>query len=80
MTDTLLSATLAPRDDVPSLAARVDQLSGEGALDVFRRAMELERALTGELIDPRGERRDIVVRRECSGKKGVGHWCLREGS
>jgi len=33
----------ASRDDVPSLAARVDQLSGEGALDVFRRATELER-------------------------------------
>jgi aspartate/methionine/tyrosine aminotransferase len=28
----------------PPLAARVDQLSGEGALDVFRRATELERA------------------------------------
>jgi aspartate/methionine/tyrosine aminotransferase len=44
MTDTLTSATLAARDTVPSLAARVDQLSGEGALDVFRRATELERA------------------------------------
>src|ERR687889_559063 len=44
MTDTLLSASPAARDDVPSLAARVDQLSGEGALDVFRRATELERA------------------------------------
>src|SRR5512143_1956762 len=30
--------------DVPALAARVAQLSGEGALDVFRRATELERA------------------------------------
>ena len=44
MTDILSSATAAALDDVPSLAARVDQLSGEGALDVFRRAMELERA------------------------------------
>lgn len=44
MTETLSSAALASHDDVPSLAARVDQLSGEGALDVFRRAMELERA------------------------------------
>ncbi len=44
MTDTLISVTAAARSDVPSLAARVDQLSGEGALDVFRRAMELERA------------------------------------
>jgi aspartate aminotransferase len=44
MTDTLSSATFAARDDVPALAARVDELSGEGALDVFRRAMELERA------------------------------------
>jgi aspartate aminotransferase len=43
MTDTLSSATFAARDDVPDLAARVDELSGEGALDVFRRAMELER-------------------------------------
>ena len=32
-----------PQDDVPALAARVAQLSGEGALDVFRRATELER-------------------------------------
>jgi aspartate/methionine/tyrosine aminotransferase len=44
MTDTLASATSAALDDVPPLAARVDQLSGEGALDVFRRATELERA------------------------------------
>jgi aspartate aminotransferase len=44
MTDTLSSAATAMRDDVPPLAARVDQLSGEGALDVFRRAMELEHA------------------------------------
>jgi aspartate/methionine/tyrosine aminotransferase len=42
MTHTLPSAAPATHDDVPSLAARVDQLSGEGALDVFRRAMELE--------------------------------------
>ena len=44
MTHTLPSAATAARDNVPSLAARVDQLSGEGALDVFRRAMELEHA------------------------------------
>jgi aspartate aminotransferase len=44
MTHTLSSAVSATHDDVPPLAARVDQLSGEGALDVFRRAMELERA------------------------------------
>jgi aspartate aminotransferase len=44
MTDTISSAATAMRDDVPPLAARVDQLSGEGALDVFRRAMELEHA------------------------------------
>lgn len=44
MTHTLPSAAPATHDDVPPLAARVDQLSGEGALDVFRRAMELERA------------------------------------
>ena len=43
MTHTLPFAAPASRDDVPTLAARVDQLSGEGALDVFRRAMELER-------------------------------------
>ena len=36
MTDTLLSP--------PTLAARMAQLSGEGALDVFRRAQALERA------------------------------------
>jgi aspartate aminotransferase len=42
MTNTLSPA--AAIDDAPPLAARVDQLSGEGALDVFRRAMELERA------------------------------------
>ncbi len=44
MTHTLPSTSPASYDDVPSLAARVDQLSGEGALDVFRRAMELEHA------------------------------------
>jgi len=44
MTDTLTSAAFTTRDEVPPLAARVDQLSGEGALDVFRRATELERA------------------------------------
>jgi aspartate aminotransferase len=44
MTHTLPAAAAATRDNAPSLAARVDQLSGEGALDVFRRAMELERA------------------------------------
>jgi aspartate aminotransferase len=42
MTHTLQSATTASHDDVPPLAARVDLLSGEGALDVFRRATELE--------------------------------------
>ena len=42
MTHTLPSTSPASYDEVPSLAARVDQLSGEGALDVFRRAMELE--------------------------------------
>lgn len=44
MTDTLASAASAARAEVPPLAARVDKLSGEGALDVFRRATELERA------------------------------------
>lgn len=44
MTDTLPSATATAFGDVPPLAERVDQLSGEGALDVFRRAMELEHA------------------------------------
>jgi aspartate/methionine/tyrosine aminotransferase len=44
MTDTLQFAAGAALDEVPTLAARVDQLSGEGALDVFRRATELERA------------------------------------
>jgi aspartate aminotransferase len=44
MTHTLPSISSAAHDDAPSLAARVDQLSGEGALDVFRRAMELEHA------------------------------------
>jgi len=44
MTHTLPSAAPVANDEVPSLAARVDQLSGEGALDVFRRAMELEHA------------------------------------
>ncbi|HSU92508.1 MAG TPA: aminotransferase class I/II-fold pyridoxal phosphate-dependent enzyme, partial [Gemmatimonadaceae bacterium] len=43
MTHTLPFAAPAAPDDVPPLAARVDLLSGEGALDVFRRAMELER-------------------------------------
>ncbi len=43
MTHTLPFAARATHDEVPPLAARVDQLSGEGALDVFRRAMELER-------------------------------------
>jgi aspartate/methionine/tyrosine aminotransferase len=40
----LSSAADAARAGVPELAARVAQLSGEGALDVFRRATELERA------------------------------------
>ena len=44
MTHTLSSAVAPAHDDVPPLAARVDLLSGEGALDVFRRAMELEHA------------------------------------
>lgn len=44
MTHTLPSVAPPMHDDVPALAARVDLLSGEGALDVFRRAMELERA------------------------------------
>jgi aspartate/methionine/tyrosine aminotransferase len=44
MTDTLHFAANAALDEVPPLAARVDQLSGEGALDVFRRATQLERA------------------------------------
>jgi aspartate/methionine/tyrosine aminotransferase len=44
MTDTLHVAASAALDEVPPLAARVNQLSGEGALDVFRRATELERA------------------------------------
>ena len=43
MTHTLTPTAAATHDDVPSLAARVDLLSGEGALDVFRRATELER-------------------------------------
>jgi hypothetical protein len=38
MTHTLPGAATAAFDNVPPLAARVDQLSGEGALDVFRRA------------------------------------------
>jgi aspartate aminotransferase len=42
MTHTLPSSASAAHDDVPALAARVNQLSGEGALDVYRRAMELE--------------------------------------
>ena len=44
MTHTLLSAASATHDVVPPLAERVNLLSGEGALDVFRRAMELEHA------------------------------------
>ena len=44
MTNTTSFVDSAALDGVPSLAARVDQLSGEGALDVFRRATELERA------------------------------------
>src|SRR3569623_2417091 len=44
MTHTLPSVAPASRKDVPPLAERVNQLSGEGALDVFRRATELERA------------------------------------
>ena len=103
MTETLTSAALASHDDVPSLAARVDQLSGEGALDVFRRAMELERAgrsivhlelggaakhieraLAGELIDARRERRNIVARCARSGRRrgrnSLRHVRLREGS
>src|SRR6478735_8433625 len=44
MTHTLSYAVAPAHDDVPPLAARVDLLSGEGALDVFRRAMELEHA------------------------------------
>ena len=44
MTHTLPSVAPASRNDVPPLAERVNQLSGEGALDVFRRATELERA------------------------------------
>jgi len=44
MTSTRPSATAVSHPDVPPLAARVAQLSGEGALDVFRRATELERA------------------------------------
>jgi aspartate aminotransferase len=44
MTDILSSTASATYDDVPPLADRVALLSGEGALDVFRRATELERA------------------------------------
>jgi aspartate/methionine/tyrosine aminotransferase len=44
MANTLPFAATAALDEVPPLAARVHQLSGEGALDVFRRATELERA------------------------------------
>ena len=44
MTHTLSSSAPSTRNHVPSLAERVDLLSGEGALDVFRRAVELERA------------------------------------
>lgn len=39
-----MHAATQPVSDAPPLAARVAQLSGEGALDVFRRATELERA------------------------------------
>ena len=42
MTSTLPAPATA--STVPPLAARIAQLSGEGALDVFRRATELERA------------------------------------
>ena len=38
------SVAAPPPEGNPALAARVAQLSGEGALDVFRRATELERA------------------------------------
>jgi aspartate/methionine/tyrosine aminotransferase len=44
MISTFPMASSASHDGVPPLAARVAQLSGEGALDVFRRATELERA------------------------------------
>ncbi len=44
MTSTIPAAGSESHDGVPPLAARVAQLSGEGALDVFRRATELERA------------------------------------
>jgi len=43
MTHTLPSTISPTHHDVPPLAHRVDLLSGEGALDVFRRATELER-------------------------------------
>jgi len=48
MTDTLASSATEIRDEVPPLAARIRQLTGEGALEVFRRALELER--TGRSI------------------------------
>ena len=41
---TASSVATPPRGGAPNLAARVAHLSGEGALDVFRRATELERA------------------------------------
>ena len=44
MSTTLPRPASAPSDAVRALAARIAQLSGEGALDVFRRATELERA------------------------------------
>ena len=44
MTHTLSTAAAATHDDVPPLAERMNLLNGEGALDVFRRAMELEHA------------------------------------
>ena len=44
MTATHPLSGAASRHRVPELAERVGRLSGEGALDVFRRAQELERA------------------------------------
>lgn len=44
MSNVEVFAAHASQEDAPALAARVAQLSGEGALDVFRRATELERA------------------------------------
>lgn len=48
MSATLPSSVAASDAAVPALADRIAQLSGEGALDVFRRATELER--TGRSI------------------------------